>query len=231
MCTVSVVPHEDGYRVMCNRDERLTRPSARPPRPCKLGARTAVYPSDQQGGGTWIGVNDAGVAVALLNRAPSGRMVTRRPQYSRGLIVPPLLEFDALATAAAAAARLDPAAFEPFSIVLVQGDTVCSITSDGSSLATERAVLRVPVLFTSSSLGDSVVGPPRRRLFTRMVTAAPSWLDGQRRFHSHAWRGRPAVSVCMTRRDAKTVSRSPMLIRLPRMTRVFHDLSESTVVL
>ena len=53
---------------MCNRDERRDRRAATPPAVHRLQHRTAIYPVDPVGGGTWIGVNDAGLAAALLNR-------------------------------------------------------------------------------------------------------------------------------------------------------------------
>ena len=86
MCTVSVVPLPDGFSLACNRDERSSRPCASEPAAYDLRPRRAIFPRDPVGGGTWMGVNDLGLAVALLNRA-SARAATLRgtPKYSRGL--------------------------------------------------------------------------------------------------------------------------------------------------
>src|SRR5688500_7182928 len=91
MCTVTVVPHETGIRLMCNRDGRRTRPAALPPRVHELGGRLAAFPVDPPGGGSWVGVNDADIAVALLNIHWGSRRRTEGPKRSRGLIVRELL--------------------------------------------------------------------------------------------------------------------------------------------
>jgi hypothetical protein len=88
MCTVSVVPHVGGIRLLCNRDERRTRPAALPPAIHLVRGTTALFPVDPEGGGTWIGVNDAGLAVTLLNtyiRRPGPATVdaTRIREFSR----------------------------------------------------------------------------------------------------------------------------------------------------
>ena len=54
--------------VAANRDESRQRASS-PPSAVRLGQRRVLMPRDQVAGGTWLGVNDAGVAVAITNRA------------------------------------------------------------------------------------------------------------------------------------------------------------------
>ena len=70
MCTVSVVPTATGFRVACNRDEQRARPVAEPPTVHHFGRTAGVWPGDPISGGTWIGVNDAGLAMAVLDRRP-----------------------------------------------------------------------------------------------------------------------------------------------------------------
>jgi hypothetical protein len=101
-------------------------------------------------------------------------------------------------------------AFEPFRALVVHAGrlAVATAQANGTLQLTVRP-LDAPVLFTSSSLGDAVVEPPRRRLFERMVLRAHGgWLDGQARFHDHQWLQRPDISVRMERADALTVSRT-----------------------
>lgn len=56
-----------GFRVAFNRDESRRRPAGLPPVARVYGPRRALHPVDPVSGGTWIGVNDAGLALALLN--------------------------------------------------------------------------------------------------------------------------------------------------------------------
>src|SRR3954464_5165969 len=98
MCTVSIVPVPDGCRLVCNRDERRTRAAAHPPRAFPTDVSWATYPQDPVSGGTWIGVNDDGLIVALLNRTAARIESCRSPQ-SRGSIVPMLLACPSIAQA------------------------------------------------------------------------------------------------------------------------------------
>jgi hypothetical protein len=210
MCTVTIVPCGDGgVRVMCNRDERATRPAATAPRLHRLKRRTAVFPVDPISGGTWIGANDAGLTLALLNRHARESRQRHPGPVSRGLIIPMLLEQGDLDTALAVGCTLDPAAFEPFQLVAIYRGRLGVLTGDGVGLTTRLRSVRRPLLFTSSSLGDARVERPRRRLFQRLVLKdAQGWLRGQFRFHRHHWPASPELSVRMQRGDAMTVSRS-----------------------
>lgn len=212
MCTVTVVPTvADGFRVACNRDERLARPPATSPELHRLGRRTAIYPIDPAGGGTWIGVNDAGLAVAILNRSrsSSGAGLKACQTPSRGTIVPLCLAADALPGALTIVRDIAVRRFEPFSVVLIYRRRLAVAVSDGRALSISETALGTPLLFTSSSLGDGLVDWPRRRLFEQLLgTERAGWLAGQSRFHEHQWPGRPEISVLMARQDAATVSRS-----------------------
>lgn len=207
MCTVSIVPAADGCRVVCNRDERSTRPVARPPRVWPTDVSWATYPQDPVSGGTWIGVNDDGLVVALLNGTAT-QDGPRLSSQSRGSIVPTLLACVSIAQAVNAYGALDVRRFEPFRIVMAHRSTAAVISGDPARSPAEIFPLVKPVMFTSSLLGDAVVARPRRRLFEQLVLADDDWLRGQFRFHRHQWTRRPEISVQMAREDAATVSRT-----------------------
>ena len=82
MCTVTIITVDSaaqcapdsgsaargkGIRLACNRDELRTRPAALPPIIRTFGNRKAIMPVDPISNGTWIAVNDAGIAATLLN--------------------------------------------------------------------------------------------------------------------------------------------------------------------
>jgi len=211
MCTVTVVPYRRGFRMMCNRDERRQRPRACPPEIHDDDGLMARYPIDPVSGGTWIGVNHAGVAVALLNRAPA--LAAHEPVRSRGVIVPRLLACASLCGAIAEVRRLDVQQFAPFSVVMVQDGHMSVADSDGRGLTVSTAPLSMPLLLTSSSLGDALVDGPRRRLFDSLVLGSRDRLTAQRRFHRHQWRTRPEISVRMERADARSVSLTMVDVR------------------
>lgn len=214
MCTVTIVPYDDGFRLVCNRDERRNRPAAMAPAVHRLHDRAVIYPVDPAGGGTWVGVNDAGLAAALLNRTiDPGVPRGGAPPRSRGLVIPGLLACCSLTEALDMAARLEPTEFDLFRLVLVQRMAAVVLTSDGRTLSAEVMNLARPRMLTSSSLGDTVVEAPRRRLFERLVVKnEETWLTGQARFHAHRWRSRADISVTMEREAARTVSRTSITV-------------------
>ena len=224
MCTVSIVPVVDGCRVMCNRDERRTRAVAQPPRTWPTEVSWATYPQDPVSGGTWIGVNDDGLVVALLNRMV-GSAKRRTAAHSRGSIVPTLLSCPSIARAVKACDALDLSRFEAFRLVMAHRSTVAVVTGDGAHSSTELFPLLRPVMFTSSSLGDAIVETPRRQLFERLVLAGDDWLRGQFWFHRHRWAGRLELSVQMSRPDACTVSRTTIDVTSRRIDLQYESLA------
>ena len=227
MCTVSLVPLADGARMVCNRDEQRGRPAAHPPRVRRAGNRAAVYPVDPVSGGTWIGVNDAGLALALLNRYRPGD--TRVAVRSRGTLIPELLAVGTIAEIRRRLTRLlesDATAVEPFTLVAVRQGNLGLATFCGRELRFESRALDRPIVFTSSSLGDALVTPPRRALFAALVRTTSRPLEGQARFHRHRWPERPEISICMSRPDASTVSRTVLDVRCTRVGLRYHALSQ-----
>lgn len=206
MCTVTVLPHARGVRLISNRDELRSRAMAEPPALRRAGRRVALWPRDPESGGTWVGVNAAGIAMTLLNRNPPDRRAASGALRSRGTIIPRLLRFGRLDAVLDEASRLAATEFEPFTLVIVERGALAVVENHRGRLSLTSRRLRRPVLFTSSSLGDHLVTRPRRDLFRRLVERAASPLRGQAAFHRHRWPQRPEISVWMTRPDASTVS-------------------------
>src|SRR5262245_9808077 len=132
MCTVTIIPVEGGFRLSCNRDERRDRARAEPPVAQTLENRRAVFPVDPVGPGTWVGVNDKGLAAALLNRTSgSTRPCAPRDRRSRGLVVPMLLDCASLEAALEICTTLQVESFAPFRLVVVDRFETAVMTSDG----------------------------------------------------------------------------------------------------
>jgi len=203
VCTLSVIrAGGDVLRVAFNRDELLARPTGLPPRVVRAGEGLAIMPIDAHAGGTWIAVNDRGLALAVLNA--NGPQPPPPGSTSRGTIIPRLLHCTNAADAVREAAMLPITRLAPFRLVVIDRTSRATIVSDGST-ATTHLVEEMPVIFTSSGLGDHVVEQPRRELFREMGVSDAA---GQDAFHRHRWPGRPHVSVSMSRPAAATVSRT-----------------------
>jgi hypothetical protein len=222
VCTVTVIWAAGTVRLACNRDEQLARPPALPPQIRRAGGRRAAFPTDPAGGGTWVAVSDAGLAMVLLN-VNEGEKQERLPPRSRGAIIPALLPAENLATAARQALALEPAGYAPFRLVLVDRRELAEVRSDGKSLRLlRRAGLGEPALFTSSGLGDALVEGPRRRLFEEVFARAGSPFAQQDAYHRHSWPDRPHLSVCMNRPGARTVSRTVVTLAPGRASLAYH---------
>jgi hypothetical protein len=191
--------------------------------------RQAIMPVDPVSDGTWIAVNDRGLVMTLLNvydrpvrhSVPeSGRNPARQESTddaavprdwpkSRGTIIPSLLHHDDVSAAFRDASTHMPASFPPFRLIMADRDQVAELRSDGVSFRSDAKPLGArPWMFTSSGLGDEVVEPPRRQLFSDMFQSSHPSPTLQDAFHRHQWPDRTAVSVCMSRLEARTVSYS-----------------------
>jgi hypothetical protein len=212
MCTVSAIAlRGGGFRLACNRDELNTRPAALAPVLRTFGEHRAVFPVDPVSGGTWIAVNDAGLALALLNHNPRRRLdaLELAHRESRGCVIPSLLHCSDVPEAIELARALDPARFPQFRLVMIDGDDWAVVVSNGWELDTTSCSFDgVPLMFTSSGLGDELVEHPRRELFDRMIRTADACPRRQDAFHAHQWPGREHLSVMMCRPDARTVSKT-----------------------
>lgn len=224
MCTLTVVPSIGGFRVAVNRDAQLLRPAAQPPVTYRIGGVLATFPVDPVGRGTWVAANEAGLVLALLNRHPSALLGPAEPgdkaagRQSRGEIIPRFIGARRLATLRDELSKLNLTRYAPFQLVGVYGRGVLLAVSNGCDLHVTTDVLREPLMFTSSSLGDHDARRVRKPLFDSLVARSRDRFAGQRRFHDHSWPGCPTFSVRMLRPDARTVSRSVIDVHKRRVT-------------
>jgi len=119
------------------------------------------------------------------------------------------------------------ATFAPFTLLILYRDRYAITTFDGVALELQTALLRGPLMLTSSSIGDQIVDGPRRRLFRRLVVQRRrrAWV-GQSRFHLHQSRGSRHLSVRMSRDDASTVSVSLLTVARSRARLDYLPLSD-----
>ncbi len=199
---------------MTSRDEQRGRPQATPPRWRELsGGRRAAWPTDPEGGGTWLGADDRGMVLTLLNGNPEPSPdLSGLSLRSRGLLIPELLERAGggrLEEVFGLLEGLDLEAFAPFRLVGAEparrgeGVAVFDAVWDRRRLSGSGADAP-PACFVSSGLGDSVARA-RLPLFEQMVGDEPT-PEVQDRFHAHYWPDRLHQSVWMSRAGARTVS-------------------------
>lgn len=205
MCTLTGVRQGGTLQVVCSRDESPLRPRAIPPRESRVGGVSTLTPIDPQGGGTWLGVNAAGLVIAILNM--SHPHVPAAGRESRGIIIPSLLEHARAVDALAAARSIDARRFRGFRLAIIDLDGLHIILGDGERIEHIRHDADPAAwCLASSGLGDAVVEPPRQALFRDLVVTSRDRLAAQRAYHEHRWPECPHLSVDMDRGEARTVS-------------------------
>lgn len=216
MCTVSVIPTNDGcLRLVTNRDELRTRPRAAPPQRRAIGPkRVAMWPTDPESGGTWVAATDNALVLAMLNMNPDPPPAPPDPSVhrSRGYIIPTVVESIDAARAAACLHDMDLSPYRPFRLLAADPVRVVVARWDGAELTLESHPLG-PVCLVSSGLGDHLVEGPRLELWEEMVVKAGTSPATQDAFHAHAWPDHPELSVMMSREDARTVSKTIVRVR------------------
>lgn len=208
MCTVSWLRRRDGHELFCNRDERHTRKVASPPAVRASGGVLYVAPADGDHGGSWVGVNEYGLTLCLLNRYDDGWRPAPGFDYrSRGLLLTDLMGCRSGAAVRERLARAGLQLYQPFDLLaLCPGEPSLLATWTGRQVSFESEVEPLMPLVSSSFRRAEVAGG-RRDLLTRMAADAGGiTTDVLLDFHrSHEPEPGPR-SVCVHREDAATVS-------------------------
>jgi hypothetical protein len=171
-----------------------------------------IAPADGDHGGAWLGVNESGVALCLLNRyegTPSSPddVKTEDDHRSRGLLLTSLLDSLTVAHAHARLSGADLSCFRPFMMAVLSTHEPTLLVHWADGLKTFDGAGDASMPLTSSSYRWAEVTATRKSLFRRMAEGAgavtPSLLHNFHRSHEPV---RGAYSVCMLREDAATVS-------------------------
>ena len=152
-----------------NRDEMAGRPSLPPGRHWE-DRPEVIAGVDQLAGGSWLGVNDDGVAAVVMNRA--GTLGPAPGKRSRGEVVLEALDHAEAVEAVQALAHLDPDAYRPFNLFV--GDPVSAFWVRHSGRQGVGVEVReVPEGLHMLSAGelDDVTHPRLRRYLPRFRAA------------------------------------------------------------
>lgn len=222
MCTVTFVPRQGGYGVGMNRDEQRTRvPGVFPGVPSlggSSGTCDVIGPSEPTGG-RWTVSNARGVTLALLNWYAQRGPELDAPR-SRGELVTCLAGVGTLAEAEDEIRETDLERFRPFRLVAFFGRE--KMIREWRWNGTEPMIRDhgwSPQIWASSGYDET--GAQENR-----VTQFRAWLGrgaledwaGLEGFHRSHEPERGALSVCMHRDEAATVSLTMFQIESRRVT-------------
>lgn len=154
-----------------NRDEMMDRPW-QPPARHWPDRPDVVAGLDELAGGSWLGVNDFGVAAGILNRFGSlGPAAGRR---SRGELVLEALDHADARAAAAALGELDPRAYRTFNLIVADNRDAFWLRHADPTGLLPVDVLTVPTglsMIAAGDLDDRDI--PRLRRYRPLFAAAP----------------------------------------------------------
>lgn len=213
MCTLTVVTRNDTYLIGMNRDEKVARGAGIPPKIPEFDATRAIYPNDGHGG-TWIGTNNFGITLALLNWnavTPRGRFVKTR---SRGRAIPALIDARSLSDLHAV---FDVSNFEgmlPFRLigVFLSEREIWEWRWDSRHIEFQVHEWKTRHWFSSSLSDDraeTVRGLACRAAQHDSDFGSVPWL---RRLHGSHGSGPGPFSLCVHRENVKTLSYSEVMV-------------------
>jgi uncharacterized protein with NRDE domain len=162
MCTVSFVKSNNKIIITSNRDEKIIRPSAIPPKNYTVNGKNVIFPKDPKAGGTWYIVDDKGTILVLLNGADEKHEVEFSYRKSRGLIVLELISVDS------------PKDFwdeinldniEPFTLVLFQNNQLFQLRWNGKQKGKVVLDTNEKHIWSSATLYSSAIRKERADLF------------------------------------------------------------------
>ena len=183
MCTVSFVCTNDAIIITSNRDEKIIRPSAIPPKNYTLNGKNIIYPKDPKAGGSWSVVDENGTVLVLLNGADEKHEVHLPYHKSRGLIV---LEMISSTSPKEFWNEIDLENIEPFTLVLFQEKQLFQLRWNGVEKSTVVLEIDENYIWSSSTLYSKDIREQRSNWFYSFLDANPE-ITEEKMLHFHRY--------------------------------------------
>ncbi|TXD38239.1 NRDE family protein [Lujinxingia vulgaris] len=222
MCTILIATRcapDCPLFVVANRDESYVRPASSPALR-EIGGMRVLAPRDERSGGSWLGLNEAGIFVAITNRFE----VERRPHHrSRGELVWQSLGRASVEEALEGVRGLSPADYGGFHLLLADETRAQVIWSDGEVF---REEVLAPGYHALSERSFGAGASKRLERLARQLPGQRPLNDGMRRslIEAMAWRDEehPFESTCVHMPELDYGTRSSTLVALGERVRFEH---------
>ena len=222
MCTLSFTPDSGGFHLLMNRDEQRSRPIALPPKEHTCGTLSSIYPSEPSGG-TWIGINQHGLTLALINWYSTPQL-QEAPAFSRGAIIPKLLAMASVSKMEEELHQLSLAQLNPFRLILVSSRDQSLHEFRSDSVTCQKLLFPWARTHWFSS-GFEEAEAMRIRGQTCEKESGPDSLALLRNLHSSHAPEKGPFSICLHREDACTVSYTEISAANDQATLSYYDSS------
>lgn len=205
MCTVSFVRSNDTIIITSNRDEKIIRPGAIPPKNYKLNGKNIIYPKDSKAGGTWFVVDENGKVLVLLNGADEKHQVQLPYRKSRGQIV---LEMISSVSPKEFWNEIDLENIEPFTLVLFQDKKLFQLRWNGVKKSTVDLETDKNYIWSSSTLYSKAIREQRSSWFSTFLDVNPEITEAKMlHFHRYTETDNHEHGLVINRNDElKTLS-------------------------
>jgi uncharacterized protein with NRDE domain len=244
VCTTS--SHSVNHRIVCtlalylnvfdelplllaaNRDEHFDRPSAPPAE--IVGVPRIVAGRDLRAGGTWLGVNEHGLMVGILNRRQNGNDIytpVTSMARSRGLLCMDILRLRSV-DEGFAFITAHQAVYNPFTLVFADRHSAGVAHNNHAAIFAKRLGAGVHVFSSAAELDlNSAKADRAHARFAQLKERLPAgavnsqdWLAELRAvLADHSMRdgsSDPGDAICVHRQSTGTVSSSVVTLRAER---------------
>jgi len=223
MCTVSFVNNKDVVIITSNRDEKVIRPSALPPKSYTCNGKNVMYPKDPKAGGTWFVIDADGTVLVLLNGGIEKHKVQFSYRKSRGLIALDVICSDSPKDFWK---EINLEDIEPFTLVLYQGKKLYELIWDGLIKRKTQLDETQNHIWSSVTLYSDEVRKKRSSWFFNFLKdkkeiAARDMLN----FHSNTEGDDSENGLIINRENTlKTLSITQVIIEQNKSVIEYHDL-------
>lgn len=210
MCTLTVIQQDSELIITMNRDESRDRHEAGLEQTQITSTTglpsTIIFPKDSHAGGTWLGINNNGVAMCLLNRYQDQKK-TDGSIISRGHIIPTALAHGNIESIIEHLIPLNFIHYNPFDLFVFSQQQSIQVSWNGSNSSMTSIDLNQPLMHTSSSVRFPAVAKYRNVLFSGIVKKEAA-IDHHKilQFHLQQDSKDPSSSVLMSREETHTKS-------------------------
>ncbi len=185
-----------------------------------------LYPKDADAGGSWIAMSDNGNAAVLLNGAFVKHVPLPPYQRSRGLVFTHII---ADPMPVRCLMRLELTRIEPFTIVILEQDSLYECRWDGSKKHCRQLPNYRPYIWSSVTLYSEDIIQKRERWFASWLNRNPNPVRADiLHFHQFAGEGDTMNDLRMNRHDSMlTVSITSMQLVPGKGIIAYMDLGEN----
>lgn len=172
MCTVIFIPAANEIYLGSLRDESPKRQKATKPEIREANGISLLSPQDPMGGGSWVGVNNSGNIIVLLNGGFENHERKKNYRKSRGAIVSELLASE---LPVVEWSLLDLTGIEPFTLIVWSEHNLFQLVWDGIDRHRMLLDSEKSYIWSSSTLYNAGAASERKELFENWLANNPSF--------------------------------------------------------